>query len=134
MSIGRRPEHLEFDQLQRVKRQPPKAFDALGPAVVEFFKGSVQKRHDKFGKLADAWATLVPELLAEHACLESFARGTLTVLVDSASHLYDLKQLLLAGLEKQLLLACRSAGLKKIVLKKGRWYEGEGGERKVRFD
>jgi hypothetical protein len=57
-------------------------------------------------------------------CPESLNRGTLTVLVDSSAHLYDLKQLLLAGLEKQLLLACKSAGLRKIALKPGRWYEG----------
>ena len=61
-------------------------------------------------------------------------RGSLTVLVDTASHLYELKQLLLAGLQQQLLLACKSAGLRKISLKPGRWYEGTNQERKLRFD
>jgi hypothetical protein len=33
-----------------------------------------------------------------------------------------------------LLLACKSAGLKKIALKSGRWYEGDRpDERKVKF-
>jgi hypothetical protein len=128
-------EFIEFDRLQRVKHAPPKPFDALGGEVVEFFKHSVQKRQSRLGRIAESWAALVPQLLAEHCCLESLSRGTLTVLVDSSAHLYDLKQLLLAGLEQQLLLACRQAGLKKIALKRGRWYEGEGdGGQRVRFD
>jgi hypothetical protein len=40
----------------------------------------------------------VPELLNDHCALESFSRGTLVVIVDSSSHLYQLKTLLLAGL------------------------------------
>lgn len=128
-------EFMEFDRLQRMKHASPKPFDPLGGEVVEFFKHSVQKRQTKLGRIADCWSALVPELLAEHCCLESLSRGTLTVLVDSSSHLYDLKQLLLAGLEQQLLLACRAAGLKKIALKRGQWYEGEStGEQRVRFD
>jgi hypothetical protein len=113
---------------------PPDAPDALGPLLIAFFKTSVQKRQTKLQKLADCWSQLVPELLNEHCALEGFSRGTLTVLVDSASHLYELKQLLLAGLEKQLLSACAGAGLKKVVLKRGRWYDGDDtGERRVRF-
>ena len=52
--------------------------------------------------------------------------GQLTVLVDSSPHLYELKQLLLAGLQKQLLVACKAAGLRKIHLKLGRWYDTTG--------
>jgi hypothetical protein len=55
-------------------------------------------------------------------------------MVDSSAHLYEMKQLLLAGLEQQLMIACKSAGLKKINLRPGRWYEGEGqDDRRVRF-
>jgi hypothetical protein len=55
-------------------------------------------------------------------------------MVDSSSHLYELKQLLLAGLEEQLLFACKSAALRKITLRPGRWYEGESSnDRKIRF-
>jgi hypothetical protein len=114
-------DHLEFARLQRVKQTRPAAFDTLGGAVVGFFKASVEKRRVKFGKIAECWAKVVPEPLAEHCCLESFARGTLTVIVDSASHLYDLKHHLLDGAEKQLLLACRSMGLRKISAKRGTW-------------
>jgi hypothetical protein len=80
----------------------------------------------------------VPELLNDHCALESFSRGTLVVIVDSSSHLYQLKTLLLAGLQQQLLVACGSAGLKKISLKLGRWYDdddggGAEGGRRIQF-
>jgi hypothetical protein len=32
-----------------------------------------------------------------------------------------------------LLIACKSAGLRKIALKAGRWYDGDGADRKLRF-
>jgi hypothetical protein len=124
----------ELTRLHRVKQSAPPAPAALGPELIDFFKHSVQKRHTKLAAIADCWPRLVPELLAEHCALEGFSRGTLTVLVDSAAHLYELKQLLLAGLEKQLLLACGAAGLRKITLRPGRWYDdGAAGDRKVQF-
>ena len=126
----------ELKRLARVKQSAPAAVDALGPELVSFFKHSVQKRQTKLAKIAECWGRLVPGLLNEHCALEGFSpkTGTLTVVVDSASHLYELKQLLLAGLQQQLLLACSSSGLRKIALRRGRWYDGEGpSDRKVRF-
>jgi hypothetical protein len=136
--IERRRQEAELSRLARVKKHVPPAIAALGPELLTFFKVSVEKRNAKFGKIADAWAKLVPQTLADHSALESFSRGTLCVVCDSSSHLYELKQLLLAGLEKQLLLACGAAGLKKVTLKRGRWYDeaAEGPEapgRKLRF-
>jgi len=126
-------------RLHRVKQAPPPEADPLGPEFVSFFKSTVQKRHTKFAAIAECWETLVPATLTAHCALESYARGTLTVLVDSSSHLYELKQLLLAGLQQQLLLACRAAGLRKITLRPGRWYDAPPGadapaDRKVTFD
>lgn len=129
----RKPED-PLPRLARVKALAPDVPDALGPELISFFKTSVQKRQTKLEKLADCWSQLVPELLNEHCALEGFSKGTLTVLVDTASHLYELKQLLLAGLEKQLLTACGAAGLRKISLKRGRWYDqGDVSDRRVRF-
>jgi|SRR5579884_1582089 len=128
----------ELRQLARaaaVKRHDVPAAHPLGPEMISFFKQSVQKRQTKFGNIAQCWSQLVPESLNVHCALESFSRGTLTVLVDSASHLYELKQLLLAGIQQQLVLSCKAAGLRKIVLKPGRWYDGEGAASpKLRFD
>jgi hypothetical protein len=131
--LPRRPPD-ELPRLQRVKQSLPPAQKRLGEEMVSFFKNSVKKRHTKLGKIAEGWSQLVPGLLNDHCSLESFSRGTLVVIVDSSSHLYQLKTLLLAGLERQLLLACGSANLRKITLKSGRWYEGdEAGTRKVQF-
>lgn len=106
---------------------------ALGPELLDFFKTSIQKRHTKLAAIAERWAQLIPETFQDHCALESFSAGTLKVIVDSSAHLYELKQLLLAGLQQQLLLACKSSGLRKITLKLGRWYDGDGSERKLRF-
>lgn len=130
-----RLEKAQLARIARVKHREPYDANPLGPELISFFKVSVEKRNAKFGKIADAWAKLVPQVLADHSALESFSRGTLAVVVDSSSHLYELKQLLLAGLEKQLLLACSPAGLKKINLKRGSWYEegGEARDRRLKF-
>jgi hypothetical protein len=123
--LAPRTQHDELDRLDRAKRRDETVGQPLGPEMVSFFRQSVQKRQTKLAIVAEAWGRLVPDLLSEHCSLESLSRGSLTVLVDSASHLYELKQLLLAGLEKQLLLACKSAGLRRINLRSGRWYDGE---------
>jgi hypothetical protein len=129
-----RRDEAEFRRLARVKARPAPATPLLGPEMISFFKQSVERRQTKLTKIAECWGRLVPETLNDHCALESLSRGTLTVLVDSSSHLYELKQLLLAGLQQQLMLACKSAGLRKISLKPGRWYDsGEDGDRKVRF-
>ena len=116
----------ELARLARVKHRDRPVTDALGPELVSFFKQSVQKRQTKLTKIAACWEQLVPAMLNEHCSLEGLSRGTLTVLVDTASHLYELKQLLLAGLQDQLLLACSGAALRKIQLKRGRWYDDKG--------
>ena len=126
----------ELPRLARVKHSAPTPIDLLGPDLIDFFKRSVQKRQTKLAQIAECWGRLVPELINEHCALESFSpkTGTLTVVVDTASHLYELKQLLLAGLQQQLLIACSAAGLRKVSLRPGRWYEGDDpSERKVRF-
>jgi hypothetical protein len=102
--------------------------------MVQFFKQSVERRQGKLAKIAECWGALVPDTLNDHCALEGLSRGALTVLVDSSSHLYELKQLLLAGLQQQLLLACKGAGLRKINLRSGRWYSANDQGRKLRFN
>jgi hypothetical protein len=134
MALRSRKAGDELARLARVKAAPPAVPDPLGPELISFFKNSVRKRQTKLEQIADSWSTLVPELINEHCALEGFTRGTLTVIVDTASHLYELRSLLLAGLEKQLLVACGRSGLKKVALKRGRWYAGDDAQdRRVRF-
>src|SRR5688572_16795604 len=129
------PVDPELQRLARVKQHVRKEVPELGPEMLTFFKKNVQRRQTKFAPIAECWSQLVPDFLLEHTALESFTRGQLTVLVDSSSHLYELNQLLLAGLRKQLLVACKAAGLRKIVLKPGRWYDtGEdAADHKLKF-
>lgn len=131
----RQPVEPELQRLSRVKQPIRKEISALGPEMLTFFKQNVQKRQTKFAPIAECWSQLIPDFLLQHTALESFTRGQLTVLVDSSPHLYELNQLLLAGVRKQLLLGCKGAGLRKIVLKPGRWYDtGESpNDRKIRF-
>jgi hypothetical protein len=123
----------ELQRIYQAKKQTPPVTTPLGPEMISFFKQSVEKRHTKLSKIAETWGVLIPETLNEHCALESLNRGTLTIVVDSSSHLYELKQLLLAGLQQQLLIACKSTGLRKVALKPGRWYEGDDDQRKLRF-
>jgi hypothetical protein len=109
----------QLARIHRVKQQTRYAPASLGDEAVSLFNKDIRKRHEKFGKISDAWATLVPELLRERATLSAYTKGTLTVLIDSASHLYELRQLLGSGLEAQLKLACASEGLRKVTLKRG---------------
>lgn len=130
----RRMQEAELKRLSRVKAFVPPKAQLLGPQMVDFFKQTVQKRQTKLAKIAESWAQLVPESLSEHCSLEGLTRGTLSVLVDSSAHLYQLKELLLCGLEKQLLHTCKATGLRKVTLRPGRWYDGDDGQKKLRFD
>jgi len=126
---------VELERLHRVKQSARAPHAHLGPELLSFFKHSIEKRQTKLSKISECWAKLIPETLLEHCALEGFHVGTLKVIVDSSSHLYELKQLLLAGLEKQIMLVCKPAGLRKITLKRGRWYDGDSPrERKIRFE
>ncbi|NQU76757.1 MAG: DUF721 domain-containing protein, partial [Planctomycetes bacterium] len=71
--------------------------------------------------LAEAWDEVVPEEVRQHTALEGFCRGTLTVMVDSASHRFKLEMLLRGGLQRA--LAERfSDSLNRIKLVPGRFY------------
>jgi hypothetical protein len=134
MAEGTGSSEQELQRLWHFKQPAAGEEQWLGEEMIGFFKHSVQKRQAKFAGVADVWNRLIPAFLSDHCALDSFSRGTLVVLVDSASHMYELKQLLLAGLQQQLLLACKSSGLRKINLRPGRWYDGERpAERKLRF-
>lgn len=122
----------ELQRLYRVKQSPAPTDVPLGPEMIAYFNQTVQKRQTKLGKISEIWAQLVPETLLSHSMIESYHRGTLVVLIDTAAHLYELKQLLLAGLEDQLLLACKSFSLRKISLKPGGRYDAKTGRASYR--
>jgi hypothetical protein len=113
-------------RMTRFKARQIPAAKSLGDEMLAFFKRDVQRRIPKLESLSLAWRQIVPDLFHPHTCLESFTSGTLTVMVDSSSHLYELRRVMLAGTEKKLLAACKSAGLRKVVLKRGTWTDDKG--------
>ena len=119
-------------RLHRVKQLARPQPSRVGEGALAFFKQSVRKQ-SSLQRVAEAWVALVPVSLNAHCALDGMHRGTLTVLVDGSSFHYELTQLMLAGLEDQLLLACKTAGLRRVALKRGRWYSGDGEDRRVEF-
>ncbi len=117
---------FDLARLDRHKRRDDAVGDLIGGALVELYERQIERRQSKLAQVAEVWGQLVPEALQERSCLESLHRGRLGVMVDSAPHLYELKQLMLAGLERRLLVACRAAGVRRITLKRGRWYDAHG--------
>lgn len=119
--------------MAKAKTRTPAPAQTLGDSLVSFYKANVERTR-KFAGVGQAWEILVPPTMLEHCCLQSYRGGVLTVLVDSSPHLYKFKQLLLAGLDRQMKEVCRKEGLKKITLKPGRWYEGDDPrERRLTF-
>jgi hypothetical protein len=70
----------------------------LGQPLAILMKHTLGKRVRQLGKLAEAWDDLIPKNIADHTALESFRTGTLTVIVDSSPHRFQLRQLLDGGL------------------------------------
>ena len=70
----------------------------LGQPLAILMKHTLGKRGKQIGRLAEVWDDLIPGSLAEHTALESFRSGTLTVIVDSSPHRFQLRQLLDGGL------------------------------------
>jgi hypothetical protein len=121
-----------FERMSKMKTWQRKDVSTLGESLVSFYKSTVQRTR-KFAGIGEVWETLVPPDVNEHCCLESYRAGTLTVLVDSSPHMYRVKQLLLGGLQKQMLELCRGQGLRKISLRPGRWYDERGEDRRIMF-
>ena len=129
--------HLEeeacFIRMAKAKARTARPTENLGASLIGFYKANVERTR-KFAGIGQAWETLVPPEMLDHSCLQSYRAGILTVLVDSSPHLYRLKQLLLAGLDKEMREVCRAQGLKKITIRPGRWYDGDDQrERKLTF-
>lgn len=91
--------HLHRLRTWRNRAEPDQS---LGFLKAQFDR-EVARPHRQLGQLVTLWAELVPEPLVHHTRLEGLARGVLRVSVDSSPHLYELDQLLRAGLERQLI-------------------------------
>jgi len=115
-----------FDEMSLRRRRTVKGDHAqprpLGPEITRFVQRWVVPRQKQLAALASAWERLLPPSLVEHTCLETFRRGQLRVLVDSASHALELSLLVREGLAEQLEQMCSEVSLARIKLVRGSWY------------
>ncbi len=123
---------MDEKQLQTAwqNRQAPETARPVGEAVTLLMKHTLAKRVKQLGQIAAVWDEVIPADLAAHTALESFARGTLTVMVDSAPHRFQLDALLKSGVRQHLADRC-SGPLNRIKLVPGQFYsvDLEGGRR-----
>lgn len=70
--------------------------------MATLMKHTLAKRVRRLSALAEVWDEVIPAEIAEHTALESFNRGVLTVMVDSAPHRFQLQTLLSGGLQKEI--------------------------------
>ena len=82
------------------QRQFDDRISPLGHPLTFMMKHVLAKRVRQLGKLAGIWDSVIPDSIRDHTALEGFTRGVLTVMVDSASHRYQLQKLLTGGLMK----------------------------------
>jgi hypothetical protein len=115
---------------QRQSRSQPVP---LGPSLTFLMKHTLAKRVHRLSKLAEIWDDVIPEPIREHTALESFHRGVLTVVVDSAAQRFHLQTLLTGGLMKE--IQARFAGaLNKVRLVPGQFYSVDfNGARRYEF-
>lgn len=74
----------------------------LGEPLALFMKHTLARRVKQLGALASIWDEVIPEEIREHTALETFKGGTLSVVVDSAPHRFQLEMLLKSGLQRML--------------------------------
>lgn len=113
---------MDDAQLQTVwqNRQHNEMVCPVAQPLALFMKNTLAKRVRQLSRLAAIWDEVVPEEIREHTALESFNRGSLTVLVDSAAHRFELQMLLDGGLQRE--IQARFGGaIQKIRLSPGRF-------------
>ena len=115
------------------QRQFRDRFTPLSAPMHRLVEYTLAKRVRQLKNLANVWDEVIPDDIREHTALESLHRGTLTVLVDSASHRYQLQTLLKGGLQRE--IQARFEGtLNRIRLVPGQFYSIDiGGQRRYEF-
>ncbi len=115
------------------QRQIQYQLDPLAAPLKMFMKRTLEPRVRSLGALAALWDELLPAEISKHTVLESFRRGVLTVMVDSASHRFHIQNLLAGGLMAE--LRSRFTGtLRQVKLVPGQFYAvDEGGDRRYEF-
>ncbi len=103
------------------QRQFDDRYAPVAQPLTMLMKRVLAKRVRQLGDLGAIWDEVLPRSIRDHTALESFNRGVLTVLVDSAAHRYQLQMLLTGGVEREIRARFKGA-LNKIRLMPGQFY------------
>ena len=103
------------------QKRPYDTTAALAGPLNILMKHTLAKRVKQLGQLGGIWDEIIPDQLREHTALESFNRGTLTVMVDSAAHRFQLQSVLNNGLTAEIRKRF-SGALNRIKLIPGQFY------------
>ncbi len=103
-----------------LNRQRPDRVSHLSEPLTSFMKKTLARRVRQLSRIAEVWDAILPPEVRDHTALESFSRGTLTVVVDSAAHRFELQTLLRGGLQRELGRQCPEA-INKIRLVPGQF-------------
>lgn len=128
---------MDDAQLQTIwqQRQPRYRAASVAEPLAMLMKQRLSRRVKQLGQLGSIWAELVPDAIREHAALERFTSGVLTVMVDTAARRFELQTLLRGGLERA--IQSRFAGsLRRIKLVPGQFYtvDQETGAKRYSFE
>ncbi len=86
----------------------------LGDAVGDFVE-RLAPLHARCGSLTEAWETVLPAPMRQHCRIVSVVGGSLRIVVDAASYMYEL-QLCKAELLTELQRLCPGAAVRRIVV------------------
>lgn len=86
---------------------------SLSEALSELMENQISPQQIRFGLIEETWAQLLPTELCQHCRIVDVSSGSLKVLADSPSYMYEL-QLLSCELLKELARRCPRARIKEI--------------------
>ena len=95
--------------LTNKKRKDTRDAARLGDVLIPWFEKTVTRPAEKLGGIADLWNELVPAPILQRSRLVGFAKGTLTVALDSSTARSELDSKLRGGLLRTLQTQSRGA-------------------------
>ena len=100
------------------RRARPGSAVSLGDALIELMQDEVAPQQRRFASIVRLWSQLLPAELHGHCRVVDISAGSVKVLVESPSYMYEL-QLCASAVLKELQQACPEARLQKIKLAVG---------------
>lgn len=128
---------MDDAKLQTIWQQRQNRYQAvpLAEPLGVLMKHKLARRVKQMGNLGEIWDDVLPADYREHTALESFSRGTLTVMVDSASRRFHLQKLLAGGLQQDIQRRFKGS-LNRIRIVSGQFYnlDTETGQKRYEFN